>query len=364
MSRIYSQGIGKPRQQLHRQVHTLFSDEDDCPVRRIDAFCKILDDASSFAKDRKGRARLLRQKVMRLAARYHPLVERPETIFEKSIEDVHEEIANQIGIEWKEINEQLFADILEFRALLEFDEFPSPREILTRYNVGQIQVALYDAVSITVEVSDNYRAILTQSKLAGLLHTIRMTTAGSFLIELNGPTSILHETKRYGVAFARLLPTLLGCDKFRMRANILRPKSNYSGFLEVSSEDQLSSYRPRGNEHDSTYERKFEDAWLATDTNGWKLVREGSFLHKQQTVFVPDFILKHSDGREVFLEIVGFWTPEYLEHKLAVLDTFSDAPIIVAVEESLRLPRSDQGFVTFRKKLSPELILDKLTEYE
>ncbi len=29
-------------------------------------------------------------------------------------------------------------------------------------------------------------------------------------------------------------------------------------------------------------------------------------------LFLPDFTLRHSDGREALIELVGFWTPEYL----------------------------------------------------
>jgi len=29
-------------------------------------------------------------------------------------------------------------------------------------------------------------------------------------------------------------------------------------------------------------------------------------------VFVPDFTFRHEDGTQACLEIVGFWTPEYL----------------------------------------------------
>jgi hypothetical protein len=32
-------------------------------------------------------------------------------------------------------------------------------------------------------------------------------------------------------------------------------------------------------------------------------------------LFLPDFTLRHADGREALIEIVGFWTPEYLEAK-------------------------------------------------
>jgi hypothetical protein len=34
-----------------------------------------------------------------------------------------------------------------------------------------------------------------------------------------------------------------------------------------------------------------------------------------EELFLPDFTLRHADGREALIELVGFWTPEYLEAK-------------------------------------------------
>ena len=46
MLKVYETGIGETRRDLHRSVQGIFAHEEDCPTRRIDAFCKLLDDAS------------------------------------------------------------------------------------------------------------------------------------------------------------------------------------------------------------------------------------------------------------------------------------------------------------------------------
>ena len=61
---IYTNGMGQQRQQLHKQIETLFNDEVDCPVRRIAAFCKLLDDRSTYQTDPEGNAAKLRVKVL------------------------------------------------------------------------------------------------------------------------------------------------------------------------------------------------------------------------------------------------------------------------------------------------------------
>ena len=45
---VYHTGIGRQRRELHRQIESIFADEPDCPIRRIQAFCKLLDDKSNL----------------------------------------------------------------------------------------------------------------------------------------------------------------------------------------------------------------------------------------------------------------------------------------------------------------------------
>ena len=51
MLAIYRDGIGQQRRHLHRQIEAVFADEPDCPFRRIQAFCKLLDDKSTYQTD-------------------------------------------------------------------------------------------------------------------------------------------------------------------------------------------------------------------------------------------------------------------------------------------------------------------------
>src|SRR5262245_58631401 len=80
---VYQRGAGRTRQELHRDVHHIFAGETDCPTRRIDAFCKLLDDASTFQTEQRNRAAALRRTVFQLAATKHPLVRSADQLFEE-----------------------------------------------------------------------------------------------------------------------------------------------------------------------------------------------------------------------------------------------------------------------------------------
>ena len=52
-------------------------------------------------------------------------------------------------------------------------------------------------------------------------------------------------------------------------------------------------------------------------------------------LLIPDFVFTHADGTEVALEIVGYWTPEYLANKVRKLGRVRAPNLLVAVRRSL-----------------------------
>lgn len=72
-------------------------------------------------------------------------------------------------------------------------------------------------------------------------------------------------------------------------------------------------------------------------------------------VMIPGFTLKHPDGRQAILEIVGFWTPEYLDKKLEKIQNADLDHLLVAVSERLECSADDfEGEVTVSSGSSRE----------
>lgn len=366
MLTVYRIGVGRTRRELHRAVRRIFAGEEDCPTRRIDAFCKLLDDAADFDGDRKGRAAKLRQKVFRLAAPHHPLVERADRLFERQRAAVQSEIAAQLGRSWQQIEQELFSDVIEFHRLVKFDGYDSPQRLLARYNVAQVQAALFGAVHMTVWASSDFKTILRYAKLARLMHTITRDGLSGYRLRLDGPASVLRQTRRYGAALARFLPSLVACRQWRMHA-LIEPRRGASSLsLDLTSADGLNSHLPPPEDFDSRVEQAFAEKWGTDRREGWLLERETEILHQGQKVFLPDFVFRHDDGRKVLLEIVGFWTPEYLQAKLQTLHVFRDHHILLAVSQQASEPFSQLGheLVRYKSALSVKDVLARLHDYD
>jgi predicted nuclease of restriction endonuclease-like RecB superfamily len=332
MLALYRDGIGRQRRELHREVEAIFAGEPDCPVCRIEAFCKLLDDAGVFQTDSSGKAGKLRLDVFAKAARLHPLVQSPDRLFEHEEAVVKSRLAEELGTPWEAIEQGLYADVMAYQRLEEFTGYPDAAAFLSRYNVAQLQACLYRAESMMVTATRDLKTILRYAKLAKLLHEIMRLGPSEYRITFTGPASVLRETRRYGVNFARFLPALLACKGWRMEA-VVRTPWNTPAKLTLSEADRFTSHLPPPEEFDSSLEQSLADKFGPIQ-EGWQLIREGDILHEHQKTFVPDFTFRHEDGTEVFLEIVGFWTPEYLALKRETLRRFRRHRILLAVPES------------------------------
>ncbi|MEX0703849.1 MAG: DUF790 family protein [Planctomycetales bacterium] len=362
---VYRGGGGATRRELHRAVREVFRDEADCPQRRIDAFCKLLDDKCRYHRCAAGEAAELRRKVFRQSAGLHPLVERPDAFCQNARSAATSVIAQALDRKWTDIEADLFADVIDFHRLEAFDGYENGEALLARYNVAQVQAALFDAVSLTVQAGRDFKTVLCYAKLAGLMHEITREPSGGYRFRFDGPASLLRKTPRYGPAMARFLPALVACGDWRMHAVIERRRGAKLA-LELSSADGLKSPLPSPAEFDSRIEENFARKWGDGPRDGWTLVREGEVLHRGQKAFVPDFSLRHEDGRRALLEIVGFWTPEYLRAKMETLRSFRDVPILLAVPRANGEPLAGlRGeTIVYKSALKVAEVLEKLNGQE
>lgn len=332
---VYRNGAGRTRRSLHQSVGRIFPEQGNCPEKRVRAFCKLLDDASDFMKaDRQSIARL-RISVFRAAAKHHPLVSQADSLFDGQESVVKRKVAEEHGMDWPQLHDRLFADLIENHTLKVFHGFDEGATLLSRYNVAQTQAVLFDAIETTIRATRDLRRILQFAKLAGLMVRISKMQ-DHYRFECDGPASVLRKTHRYGVAMARFLPGLLSCRGWSMQATLRGKHYGTPIRFQLDPTCGLVSRVVTSDEFDSSVEARFAKDWCKQLIDGWRIERETEILHRGQTAFFPDFVFVHRDGMRVMLEIVGFWTPEYLQHKAALIQLFRDQPILLAIDRKLQ----------------------------
>ena len=240
----------------------------------------------------------------------------------------------------------------ELQRLKKFKGYSSSGALLSRYNEAQIQSALYAATEMQVIARRDYRSLVMAAKKAMLLHDVQRLPTRGFRFTFYGPVSPLRTTRRYGVNLARIIPRLLTCKEWEMTAPIKIFKSGRDPILRITSEDKYVSSLPETPELDSELERIFAEQWGKDARNGWVLERESEPRFEGQQAFFPDFTFAHQDGRRVLLEIVGHWTPEYLEAKRKTLLQFNKEPLLVAVNQGNAKAFLDTGIMVVPYKTS------------
>jgi len=363
MLSVYREAAGRRRRDIHRDIEAIFADDPFYHPRRVESFCKLLDEKSTYDRDSDRNCAKLRGEVFLAAGRKHPLSSLAEGLFDQPEQEVKAGIAVAYQQTWPEIENQLFDDVLSFNRLKSFDisAYPDARALLARYNVAQFQVALFDATQMRIHATTHLKSILRFAKLAELMHTIHRHDDGSFLIALDGPASVLDQTRRYGTCMAKFLPCLLSCAGWSMDADIQRGRLGMFQ-LPLHPSDGLRAPVPTPDEFDSDVERKFSEKWGIEPRDGWTLERESEPLIRDQHLFFPDFVFRHESGKTVLAEIIGYWTSDYLAEKRRTLERFQDERLLLILRESAAAQFADLPFpiITYKSALKLEPVMQAL----
>ena len=183
-------------------------------------------------------------------------------------------------------------------------------------------------------------------------------------LEISGPYALFRRTLVYGRALSEILPLLAWCHRFRLQADCAVRGQQLT--LRLASGDPIFPGKaPRL--YDSKLEERFARDFgrVAPD---WDVVREPEPVQAGATLIFPDFALRHrGDGRRWLVEIVGFWTRDYVERKLALLRVAGLSNLVLCIDESRNcadtaLPSSSR-IILFRRRLDATAVL-RLIEQE
>ncbi|MEO8334314.1 MAG: DUF790 family protein [bacterium] len=234
----------------------------------------------------------------------------------------YEESAAQLGRSAIDVERLLYADLPGKRVLAAAPRLDG-RKLLALYNLELARAVLLDAERVRLTARGGWRGIFRSVKSARLMHTV--TRAGrSYQVELTGPAAAyIVRPARYGARLARVIPALARAPRWRLEADIRRDGKQYT-FRIRGRPRAVETEAPVGGEarrarYDSEWERSLATDFrkrFGAERGAWQLLRETTPVDADGELFLPDFTLRHSDGREALVELVGFWTPEYLDAKV------------------------------------------------
>jgi len=323
----YKHGTGKKKSTLKKVADTL--EDEGYDYRLIRGLSLLLDRRSVFECASQADPEALRQKIFQATGKTGPAttLERRKTIIEK--------VAAQLEISSEELEDALYAD-LESELILQEFELVTAQDLLEEYNLSLAQTLLFDSTELRYTVSANWQKILFKTKRLGLIYDAYKVD--EIWVKIDGPSSLFKLTRRYGTAIAKLLPTIISSPRWIVEAKILWKFTNeiYTYKLESWKHAPVFGIQQATQAYDSGVEEDFSKRFLALGS-GWQLKREPEPVIVGKHVLIPDFSFER-EGAKLYMEVVGFWTTEYLMRKIEKLKKTKER-MLVAVDESLSCER-------------------------
>lgn len=345
--------LRKPRKELQEALTSLEGDSPD--YRLVRGLAHLALEEATFEIVAPCDPAKLRQEAFSAAA------QRGHSVLEVAL--ILDELSTRYAMPAEVVREALYADLPENHILTAIRDLTS-EQLIDRYNLAQAQGLLYRATQLVVTAHRNvpgeYRRLFHKIKLFGLMYAVEGNLDDGYRIFVDGPASLFRQTQKYGVKMAAFLPALLNVTRWEMEA-ILETKGRQASYV-LTSATNLRSYHPKPPEFDSLLEASFVERWQKMKTP-WALEREVEIIDLKGTVFVPDFALRHEDGRIAHVEIVGFWHPDYLRRKFDKVRRAGRTDLILAVSDRLNVSDEHlQGVpgpvVFFKGKVEPKAVLE------
>ena len=272
--------------------------------------------------------------------------------------------AQRLGLSVAAIDAQLFSDLPRERCIHLPKAIPDPHSLAIRTNLALAQGLLRLASEVTIDLYGGARAVVRQIHLGRLLCTVQRIEPEKVRLHLSGAFSIFHHTIMYGRVLASVLPMLVWCERFDLTARCMLRGRIVNARL-CSADPIAGGDPPRA--FDSRLEERFAREF-AKATLDWDLIREPEPVVSDDSLIFPDFALIHrrDASKRFLLEIVGFWTPDYLREKLYRLRSITFDPLILCIDRKLNCSSDEvpahSRIVWFDRRIDPSDVLAAMNQ--
>ncbi|MDQ3906896.1 MAG: DUF790 family protein [Acidobacteriota bacterium] len=359
---IFKEHAGRTRGELERAVEEYAGTGTHYRVLR--GLQKLLTDRCEFASAAAFEPQSARRALFARARASHPVTGEERA-------RIASEVAGELSCSSEDLLGGLYADLPARQRLVAFEEI-GDRELIERYNLAQAQALLYRCTGMRLKVrpqaAEGFRDLFGAIKAHGLIHTLKGGPSAGYEINLDGPASLFHRSQKYGVQMAVFLPDLIACDGWEMSAEIETRRG--PAYFKLASDRHGLRADDAGwrGVSETNVRESLEGAWSKFDS-AWSIEPSREVIDLGETAFVPDFALRHEEGQIVYLEVLGFWTPDRLNARLREFERAGFTNFLLAAWEELRgsrepFAKESANVVVFKRSLDPaavEWAAEKLT---
>jgi uncharacterized protein len=339
------------------------------PVREVDE--RIIETVAPIARRHRAARRLVEAVWTVERRRWSTRTEAPvsprrirRVVFELAAERSREETlataAAELGIDAAQIEDLLFADRPRAKILVAPAVPATTSDLVATYNLAVAGALLGRATDLACVVRSNLRRVVGYAKLLGLMASFDDAGNGATRMTLSGPMAILHDTVKYGNALANWFPSLVATSGWSLSARVVLSGETLRFDVDASSPLPRTHALPRA--HDSRLEAALETD-LRRLSAPWRVEREVAVVRiaspngGRRKLSFPDFALTGPRGR-VLVEVVGYWTKDYLAEKTAMMGA-ARVPLVMCIDERHADPQlaRDPRVIVFKRRIDARALL-------
>lgn len=244
----------------------------------------------------------------------------------------------------------------------------TPAKLALESNLLLVKALLARSRHLTLEIYGQCRPVVRQAKLRGLICVVEPSgSADGFRLSISGPFSLFRHTLVYGRYLGELVPLLQACDRFSLDSVcVIKDKErtlHLQSGVPIAPTDNI-------NRFDSQLERRFARDFGKLTTE-WDLIREPEPLVIGNRWLFPDFEVRHrrNPERRWCIELIGFWSPEYLRDKFEKLHAAKLKNFIICLDKKNACGQTeswkslDAHVIEFSKRVNAEVILQYIQSH-
>jgi predicted nuclease of restriction endonuclease-like RecB superfamily len=339
--RIFRSRQGSSRADLDEEVNEAFGAH---PAQLlVQGLTKLLEDRCDFDVVSGRPPEEVREAVFSRAAarrKTSPLTTPQSLLTNFDRTAVLQEAATALELTPEQVERSLFADLKSEQRLLSFKDTTAGR-LLERYNVALAQAMLLRSTRVHVlvrgEPAPRYRQLFRLIKFHRLICEIEPAGRGTYQLHLDGPLSLFSSTQKYGLQLALFLPGLLRVRDFELRAELIWGAQRKEKIFTLTPSDRLVSHAPDHGMYVPPELTMFAELFRKK-VQDWELVEETGVYPLGDSFWIPDYrLVERATGRQVILEVLGFWRRSSLEKHLDRLRKYADQPFVLAVSEQIKI---------------------------
>lgn len=332
-------------------------------VKLAAGLTKLIEDGCELEAESQIEPRQLRSELFSAAAAARRALADHEPFERRAL---LERVGQPHGLSPEQVEQALYSDLKSEHRLLRAPEI-NPEQLLSKYDLAQLQAVLLKAVKVSVQITcatpEGYREIFRKLKFRRLMFEIRRENSGGYRIDIDGPFSLFESVTKYGLQLALMLPALLGAERLSLEADLRwgKAKSPLKFTLEQKGQNKQDERARLPDEVEALLEA------FGERREGWSAAPADQVLDLPGVgLCVPDIRFTHHSGTSVFLEVLGYWSREAVWRRIELVQKGVGHKLLFAASQRLRVSEEaladhpSGALYVYKGSLSAKAILERL----